>query len=108
MHAYVYMCICGLHACTYTPIPSSLYSPPPFCSLFPLLQKLALRRPVGEDSERYYLDLQRQAEERHRSRAREKEEDRRLAQQVLNEAHLLQRIVVAGVRAYMLGVLQCL
>lgn len=102
------MCICGLHACTYTPIPSSLYSPPPFCSLFPLLQKLALRRPVGEDSERYYLDLQRQAEERHRSRAREKEEDRRLAQQVLNEAHLLQRIVVAGVRAYMLGVLQCL
>ena len=63
---------------------------------------------MGEDSERYYLDLQRQAEERHRSRAREKEEDRRLAQQVLNEPHLLQRIVVAGVRAYMLGVLQSL
>lgn len=47
------------------------------------LQKLALRRPAGKDSERYYQDLQQQAEERHRSRVLEREEDRRLAQQVL-------------------------
>ena len=57
-----------------------------FSSLLPL-QKLALRRPAGEDRERYYQDLQQQAEERHRSRVREKEEDRRLAQQVRTEPH---------------------
>lgn len=58
-------------------------NPPLLSSLLPL-QKLALRRPAVEDSERYYQDLQQQAEERHRSRVREKEEDRRLAQQVLH------------------------